>query len=202
MTDKTHESDTERIVAQEGEVCETANAAEQSVEEQTGEALEATNEEPGSEDGGAEEEAARFQAEIADLQQQLLRIRADFDNFRKRTRQEREELQQFATKRLLTDLLPVVDNFDRALAAMPEDEAMRDMRTGIEMVHRQLLGVLEQQGVTRMDVIGQPFDPNLHEAVMQEPADGRTPGVVVRELQTGYILHGKVLRPAMVAVTV
>jgi molecular chaperone GrpE len=155
----------------------------------------------GSEETTVNSERARLQAEIDTLKQQLLRVHADFDNFRKRTRQEREELQQFATRRLLEDLLPTVDNFERALSSFTDD-AQADMKKGIEMVYRQLVGVLEKYGVEAMDTTDAKFDPNLHEAVMQEPADGREVGVIVQELQKGYTLHGRVLRPAMVKVTV
>lgn len=139
--------------------------------------------------------------EIENLKEQLLRTRADFDNFRRRTRQEKEELSQFATKRLLSDLLPVVDNFDRAMGAVSgsDDE---QVKTGIEMVHRQLQQVLSQYGVKPLETDGQPFDPTQHEAVMQESVDGTEPGTVVQTLQTGYMLHDKVLRPAMVKVSV
>ncbi|WP_051189338.1 nucleotide exchange factor GrpE [Alicyclobacillus acidoterrestris] len=138
--------------------------------------------------------------EIADLQQQLLRTRADFDNFRRRTRAEKEELSQFATKKLLSDLLPVVDNFDRAMQAV--SDADEQIRTGIEMVHRQFQAILSQYGVTPMNAEGEAFDPTRHEAVMQEAAEGVEPNVVLQELQRGYLLHDKVLRPAMVKVSV
>jgi molecular chaperone GrpE len=149
------------------------------------------------------ESESALEQEIADLKNQLLRVHADFDNFRRRTRQEREDLQKFATKSVITDLLGVVDNFERALSSLPSDDATSDVRKGVEMVHRQLVTVLEKYGVQAMDAVGQPFDPTLHEAVMQEPAaDGQAPGTVVQELQKGYTMHGKVLRPAMVKVTV
>lgn len=140
-------------------------------------------------------------AQIEELTQQLLRTRADFDNFRRRTRQEREELVQFATKKLLADLLPVLDNFDRALQAL-EGVDEPQMKQGIEMVHRQLRQVLHQYGVTEMEALGAPFDPAQHEAVMQEQVEGEEPGRVLEVLQKGYLLHGKVLRPAMVKVSV
>lgn len=140
-------------------------------------------------------------AQIEELTQQLLRTRADFDNFRRRTRQEREELVQFATKKLLADLLPVLDNFDRAIQAL-EGVDEPQMKQGIEMVHRQLLQVLHQYGVTEMEAVGALFDPSQHEAVMQEQVEGQEPGRVIEVLQKGYLLHGKVLRPAMVKVSV
>ncbi|MDI9259341.1 nucleotide exchange factor GrpE [Alicyclobacillus sendaiensis] len=140
-------------------------------------------------------------AQIEELTQQLLRTRADFDNFRRRTRQEREELVQFATKKLLADLLPVLDNFDRAIQAL-EGVNEPQMKQGIEMVHRQLIQVMHQYGVTEMAAVGAPFDPAQHEAVMQEQVEGQEPGRVIEVLQKGYLLHGRVLRPAMVKVSV
>ncbi|GGJ09352.1 hypothetical protein GCM10010885_18070 [Alicyclobacillus cellulosilyticus] len=172
-----------------------AQAGARAAEDTGGEALAAAP--------SAAEQLAVAQAELASLRQQLLRVHADFDNFRKRTRQEKEDLQKFAAQKLLSDLLPVVDNFERALAAFTAEGASAELRAGVEMVHRQLLGILEKHGVRPMDVVGQPFDPSLHEAVMQEPAgEGVAPGTVVLELQKGYWLHDKVLRPAMVKVSV
>lgn len=147
-------------------------------------------------------EVAELNQKLEENKQQLLRVQADFDNFRRRTRQEKEELQKYATKKLLVDLLPVVDNFDRALASTSSAEGQDELLAGVDMVRRQLLNVLEQHGVEPMECVGQPFDPNHHEAVMQEPAGDEGAGVVVAELQRGYWLTGKVLRPAMVKVTV
>ncbi|WP_367306198.1 nucleotide exchange factor GrpE [Alicyclobacillus acidocaldarius] len=153
------------------------------------------------EEGASASEPDPRDAQIEELTQQLLRTRADFDNFRRRTRQEREELVQFATKKLLADLLPVLDNFDRAIQAL-EGVDEPQMKQGIEMVHRQLIQVMHQYGVTEMDAVGAPFDPSQHEAVMQEQVEGQEPGRVIEVLQKGYLLHGKVLRPAMVKVSV
>lgn len=158
------------------------------------------NSDDGSQEGTVQE-SLLLTAEIAQVREQMLRVQADFDNFRKRTRQEKEELQQYATRKVFADLLPVMDNFDRALSALGGQEAT-EIRTGMEMVQRQLLSVLENGGVKPMVAIGERFDPNMHEGVMQVPADGQDVGVVVQELQKGYWLHEKVLRPAMVAVTV
>lgn len=185
----------------------TATAAEADAEFTTdGETAEAVQAEiildDDSEKSHAPDSTDERDAQIADLTQQLMRARADFDNFRRRTRQEKEDLQQFATKKLLEQLLPVIDNFERALSAVPNSEgAASELISGIEMVHRQLAGVLEQHGVEAIEAVGQPFDPNYHEAVMQESVEGKEPGEVIAELQKGYTIHGKVLRPAMVKVT-
>ncbi len=150
------------------------------------------------------EQGSSVQAsESEQLRQQLLRLQADFDNFRKRTRQEREELQSFATRKLLGELLPIVDNFDRAMSVLTgDDAALPTVRTGVEMVQRQLLTLLSQYEVRPMEVLGQAFDPKVHEAVLQEPAGDGPAGIVKEELQKGYWLGDRVLRPAMVKVTV
>lgn len=180
----------------------TQQAAED--EQQTAETTVAADgegqESPAAPDGGADK--SQLERELEDAKTQLLRVHADFDNFRKRTKQEKEDLQLFATRRVFDDLLPVVDNFERALT-VSADSGAEELKTGVDMVYRQLQSVLEKHGVQSMDVVGQPFDPNIHNAVMQEPAsEGGEAGVVSQELQKGYYLNGKVLRPAMVKVTV
>lgn len=155
--------------------------------------------EPPTTETVAQEEAD----ETEQMRQQLLRLQADFDNFRKRTQKEREDLQTFATRKLLADLLPVVDNFDRAMAALADAEGqVETLRAGLEMVHRQLLGLLDQYDVRPMAAEGEAFDPNVHEAVAQAPAQDGPVGVVVEVLQRGYWLGERVLRPAMVKVSV
>jgi molecular chaperone GrpE len=140
-----------------------------------------------------------LQNEVDALKNQLLRAHADFDNFRKRTRQEKEDLQRFAAKKVLSDLLPVVDNFERALTTFGDDA--NELKTGVEMVYRQLVTLLEGQGVAEIEALEKVFDPNIHQAVMQESVDGKDAGIVIEVLQKGYYLNDKVLRPAMVKVT-
>ncbi len=148
-----------------------------------------------------ESDTTKLEAELVNVRQQLLRAHADFDNFRKRARNEKEDLQRFATKKLLGELLPVADNFERAMVSLAGDERIDEVKIGLDMVYRQLVQVFQQNGVETMEPIGQLFNPALHDAVMQEPADGRDIGIVTQVLQTGYLLHDKVLRPAMVKVT-
>lgn len=155
-----------------------------------------------SENSASSAREAELEAHLKDTENRLARALADFDNYRRRTRQEHEDLQKFASRKVLEGLLPVVDNFERALSALTGQEVPGEIQTGIEMVYRQLQNLLTQQGVAAMDAVGKPFDPQIHEAVMQESAEGQGPGIVVQELQKGYLLHDKVLRPAMVKVTV
>ncbi|OIQ61557.1 protein GrpE [Moorella thermoacetica] len=141
-------------------------------------------------------------AALAELQQRYLRLQADFDNYRKRTRREQEELIRMAAARLITSLLPVLDNLERALAAATDNKA-EGLATGVEMTLRQLKEILAQEGLTTVAALGQPFNPELHEAVaMEETEDPEQANLVVAELRRGYILKGKLLRPAMVKVAV
>jgi molecular chaperone GrpE len=140
-----------------------------------------------------------------DLYDRLLRTTAEFDNYRKRTERERAERAQAAAADLLRELLPIVDDLERALTAIDDPSAGADAiavyRDGVELIRRQLLDVLRRRGVETMDVVGQDFDPEWHEAVANEPADGRREGVIVEDVRRGYRLGGRLLRPAMVKVT-
>lgn len=141
-------------------------------------------------------------AALAEVQQRYLRLQADFDNYRKRTRREQEELTRMAAARLITSLLPVLDNLERALAAVTDSKA-EGLVTGVEMTLRQLKEILEQEGLTPVAALGQPFNPELHEAVArEETADPGQADLVVAEFRRGYTLKGKLLRPAMVKVAV
>lgn len=135
----------------------------------------------------------------AELENRLLRLHAEFDNFRKRTARERLEQATLAEAELLAHLLPVLDNFDRALANLPQDADV-SWAEGVQLVYKQLLDVLGQQGLERINC-QQPFDPNIHEAVMREICDDdEAEGTILQELQPGYLYQGKLLRPSMVKV--
>jgi len=129
----------------------------------------------------------------------LKRLQADFDNFRRRTRQEKEEIGAIVTKDIMVKLLPVLDNFERALA-MASGGNQPEWFAGIEMIYRQLMSTLERLGLTPIDAVGKPFDPNLHEAVARVEDDTYNEVTVIEELQKGYQLHGKTIRPSMVKV--
>lgn len=136
--------------------------------------------------------------ELEECQQRLLRLQADFDNFRRRSRLEKDELSQVIAHGIFKELLPVLDNFERALAASIQDAGQ--LRTGVELVYRQLTGILEKSGVQPIVAAGAQFDPALHEAVMRVEDPGQADGLIVEELQKGYAAGGKVLRPSMVKV--
>jgi len=129
-----------------------------------------------------------------------MRTVAEFDNARKRAVREREELIRGANEGLIRELLPVLDNLERALQAARDDAGAAAVTAGVELIQRELLRVLEKFGVTAFTSVGAPFDPERHEAVARVPAAGRPEMTVVGETARGYLLNGRVLRPAMVTV--
>ncbi len=139
-----------------------------------------------------------------DLRERLLRTAAEFDNYRKRTERERRELSEYAAADLVRDLLPVVDDLERAAAAPvepgPGAERIAAYRDGLELIRRQLLDVLKRRGVEALDVVGQTFDPQWHEALAQEPANGRPDGEITAEIRRGYRMGQRLLRAALVKV--
>lgn len=172
--------------------------------EETAEQFEAAGGEEGTSAESVEELKARIEALSAqseEYMQRLARSQADFDNFRKRTIREKEELGKYASSKLIAELIPVIDNFGRALDTRPEGEASESFVKGVEMIYRQFDSVLQAEGLTTMETVGQPFNPEFHQAVMQVESDEHEEGIVVEELQKGYMLKDKVLRPAMVKVS-
>ncbi|MFL6243199.1 MAG: nucleotide exchange factor GrpE [Acidimicrobiia bacterium] len=161
----------------------------------------------------SEEEAAasELEADLAKLTQieserdeyldTLRRVQAEFENYRKRVIKEQTALVDRATSGLVEQLLPVLDSFELALKNLDSagSDDIESVRKGVELVYAELLGVLEKAGLSRIEAEGKPFDPNVHEAVMQEDGDGEP--VVTDVLRTGYTLKGRALRPAMVKVT-
>ncbi|MEC0091840.1 nucleotide exchange factor GrpE [Paenibacillus macquariensis] len=146
-------------------------------------------------------ELERLQALADENQQRVLRTQADFDNYRKRTQKEKEEFAKYASTKLITELLPIVDNFDRAFSTVVEDNLNESFSKGMNMIYRQLEGVLQAEGLVPMDSVGQPFNPEFHQAIMQVESEEYPEGTVVEEIQKGYMLKDKVLRPAMVKVS-
>jgi len=139
--------------------------------------------------------------EIAVLKDRLLRLQAEFDNFKKRQARERAEFLKFANEGLLREFLPIADNLERAVASATDEAQPATIRTGIEMIVRLFRATLEKAGVTPLECQGAPFDPNAMQAVQQVETPEGPDGVVVEVLQQGYLLEGRVLRPAMVKVS-
>jgi len=148
----------------------------------------------------AQERIAAEQAKAEDAVQRLQRTQADFANYKRRSEQEREQQAKFATLMLVTELLPVLDNFDRALSTIPESVRALPWTDGILLVDRQLRATLEKQGVTPIEAVGQRFDPMLHEAILHEDSADHYDDQIIAELQRGYMLHDKVVRPTLVKV--
>ena len=139
--------------------------------------------------------------DLAHLKEQHLRALAELDNARKRLHREKEEFVRYAAESVIRTLLPIVDSLDQALVAVDKQSDPTAVIKGVHLIYRQLLGLLEKEGVKRIPTVGEPFDPHKHEAVAQvEAADGVADHTVAEEIQVGYTMHGKVLRPAMVKV--
>lgn len=169
----------------------------------------------GSEEEAPEEaasEAAAMQEEIealkgqvekltGDLQEKkdrLLRLQADFDNFRRRSAKEREEISAVVTQNFCKDMLPLLDNFERAMAAETKD--VEAFQKGVEMIFTQFQEVLKKNGLEQIEAVGQKFDPNFHQAVMRVEDSEKEDDTVAQELQKGYMVKGRVIRPSMVQV--
>jgi molecular chaperone GrpE len=147
-------------------------------------------------------DVAALQKERDDLYDRLLRTTAEFDNYRKRTDRERRDLSDYLTMDIVRDMLPVVDDLERALGAVgttgsPELAAYHQ---GLQLIHKQVLAQLRKRGVEPLEVVGQMFDPEWHESVGSDPADGRPDDQITAELRRGYKLGGKLVRAAMVKV--
>ena len=131
------------------------------------------------------------------LQDRLLRTAAEFDNYRKRMDRERRELADYTAGEVISELLPIIDNLERALQAAAEDDPLRK---GVELTHRQMLDLLRKRGVKPIEALGTDFDPNFHQAVIHEESTEHREGEVMAELQRGYVVGDRLLRPAMVKV--
>lgn len=203
--EQTEEADTEDVTD-----------AEEEAAEETAETAETEEIEEGTEETGkaswAEKKAARKQAkqdrkedaykeQIDQLEDKVKRQLAEFENFRNRTEKEKAAMFETGAKSVLEKILPVIDNFERGLATVPEDQKNDPFVDGMGRVYKQLLTELENIGVKPIEAVGCEFDPNLHNAVMQVESDEYESGIVAQELQKGYIYRDTVVRHSMVAVT-
>jgi molecular chaperone GrpE len=150
---------------------------------------------------GLEAELAAAKEEAKQAQDRWLRERADLENYKKRSAREREDAVRFGTEKLVRDLLPVVDNLERAVAAAAERGSDPSLTEGVALVRKTLLDALERHGVSRVAAAGERFDPNHHEAVAHIESAEHEPNAVIAEHQPGYRLHDRLLRPAMVTVS-
>jgi len=149
---------------------------------------------------GPAETVEELRKQVEEKQDRLLRALAEAENFKRRTQRERDESVRYANESLLRDLIPVLDNLERALGAARTAGGAEGVVGGIELIHRELLKVLERAGVTRYSALGQTFDPTRHEAIARVVSVDAKPGTVVGETMPGYLLHNRVLRAALVSV--
>ena len=188
---------------------ETAAGAEEVTPEESGEnadtaaaedsaAAQAGAEEAEEQPAGAKEKALKDK--VTALEDRVLRQMAEFENFRKRTTKEKEQMFSMGEKNVIEKILPVVDNFERGLATIPEEEKGTPVASGMEMIYKQLTKVLEDLGVKPIEAVGKEFDPNFHNAIMQEASEEYESGVVCKELLKGYTYKETVIRHSMVAV--
>ena len=184
-------------------------AADETVDEtvdETGaeEAAEETPDPEGAAEPGAQAPAGSkekaVQEKVAALEDKVKRQMAEFDNFRKRTAKEKEQMFSMGEKSVIEKMLPIVDNFERGLAAVPESEKDSAIVSGMEMVYKQLMKQLEDLGVKPIEAVGKEFDPNFHNAVTQVASDEFESGIVAQEFQKGYTYHDMVSRHSMVGV--
>ena len=147
----------------------------------------------------SELETARMEA--AELRDRALRLQAEFDNFRKRTAREREDERKRATERLVVELLPAIDNLERAIEHTTADNDINHLINGVTSVHAQIVAVLGKEGVSVVDPVGQPFDPVTQQAVSQQEDPSVPDGTVIAAFQKGYEMGGRIVRPAMVVVS-
>ena len=150
--------------------------------------------------GKKKEKKDKKDEQIAELTDKVKRQLAEFENFRNRTEKEKSQMYMVGARDVIEKLLPVVDNFERGLKSIPEDQKDGPVASGMEMIYKQLITVLTDLGVTPIEAVGQEFDPNFHNAVMQSPSEEYDSGCVVQELQKGYMYKEKVLRHSMVIV--
>lgn len=163
---------------------------------------EETPEVPGAEDES--DPLATLEGELAEVRQQVLYAQAETQNVRRRLEQEKVNAANYASTAFARDMLSVKDNLERALSAIPvdlrEDERLKGLLTGIEATGREIDSVFQRHGIARVEAIGKTLDPNLHQAMIEVPSDEAEPGTIVQEMQAGYTIKDRLLRPALVGV--
>ncbi|MEI5905783.1 nucleotide exchange factor GrpE [Bacillus spongiae] len=141
-----------------------------------------------------------LEEKLEEAEARYLRLRADFDNFRRRVTLDREASEKYRAQSVISDILPALDNFERALKMQADNEQTKSLLQGMEMVYRSLVDALNKEGLEAIEAVDQPFDPNLHQAVMQAEEAGKESNIVLEEFQKGFKLKDRVIRPSMVKV--
>lgn len=145
-------------------------------------------------------EIDQLKTQLQEEESKYLRLLADYDNFKRRATLDKEALQKYRAQSLLTSLIPVVDNFSRAISVEAKTDEARSMMEGMDMIYRTLVESLKSEGLVEIESLDQEFDPNFHQAIMTDTDPDKSSGIVLEELQKGYILKDRVLRPSMVKV--
>ena len=195
VNNKDNKGDSENVMTDEIKETEQEN---QEIVEETENKEETANEDIVEEK--TESEADKLKMALENLNNQYLRLAADFENYRKRQAQEREALLKYGAEECMKKILEVVDNFDRALTMVDKIDDLDKMKETFQVLNKQLMDSLTKLGLEQIKCVGEQFDPNIHEAVMQTPTDEHPEDTVINELQKGYKLGEKVLRPALVNV--
>ncbi|WP_337424598.1 nucleotide exchange factor GrpE [Mitsuokella jalaludinii] len=201
IKDEMKKKDEQKLEEMQQEIDEAEAAQEDAAEGSEEEAPE----EAAAADAAMQEEIEALKGQVdglnKDLQEKkdrLLRLQADFDNFRRRSAKEREEISAVVTQNFCKDMLPLLDNFERAMAAETKD--VEAFQKGVEMIFTQFQEILKKNGLEHIEAIGQKFDPNFHQAVMRVEDPEKEDDTVAQELQKGYMVKGRVVRPSMVQV--
>ncbi|WP_417502747.1 nucleotide exchange factor GrpE [Mitsuokella jalaludinii] len=201
IKDEMKKKDEQKLEEMQQEIDEAEAAQEDAAEGSEEEAPE----EAAAADAAMQEEIEALKGQVdglnKDLQEKkdrLLRLQADFDNFRRRSAKEREEISAVVTQNFCKDMLPLLDNFERAMAAETKD--VEAFQKGVEMIFTQFQEILKKNGLEHIEAIGQKFDPNFHQAVMRVEDPDKEDDTVAQELQKGYMVKGRVIRPSMVQV--
>lgn len=201
IKDETKKKDEQKLEEMQQEIDEAEAAQEDAAEGSEEEAPE----EAAAADAAMQEEIEALKGQVdglnKDLQEKkdrLLRLQADFDNFRRRSAKEREEISAVVTQNFCKDMLPLLDNFERAMAAETKD--VEAFQKGVEMIFTQFQEILKKNGLEHIEAVGQKFDPNFHQAVMRVEDPEKEDDTVAQELQKGYMVKGRVIRPSMVQV--
>ena len=203
MKDELKKKDEEKLEEMKREIdeAEAADAAEDAADDVRAETAEGSREGTEEAENGADDpvkRAEKLEADLAEKDAQMLRLRADFDNFRRRSAKEREELAAVVTQGILTDMLPLLDNFERALLAEGSD--LDSFRAGVSMIYKQMTEALAKNGLEVIDTKDKKFDPKFHQAVMRVQDPEKEDDTIEQELQKGYMAKGRVIRPSMVQV--
>ncbi|MBQ1868035.1 nucleotide exchange factor GrpE [Selenomonas sp.] len=196
MKDELKKKDEQKLDEMQQEINEASAEAE--AEEAEGQEDAEADEAPETEAADEAQQLEKLTADLKEKEERVLRLQADFENFRRRTAKEKEELSAVVTQGILKDMLPLLDNFERAMAAEAKDgEAFQK---GVEMIFTQFGEVLKKNGLEKIETEGQKFDPNFHQAVMRVQNEELEDDDIAQELQKGYMVKGRVIRPSMVQV--